>query len=132
MRKKSECLEFSFCPYTNKWCFKRKVGDIITCSKCEIEIKYKEVKSMKMVNGIDLDKEIREGWTIQDFINEIDDLIFDVFIGNSIHRVPKTKDELSDLIENLIPKQMFTSQKQINNVVKDLTKIYVTKYDVEE
>ena len=87
---------------------------------------------MKIINGIDLDKEIREGWTIQDFINEIDDLVFDVFIGNSIHRIPKTKDELSELIKNLIPKQMFTSQKQINNVVKDLTKIYITKYDVEE
>ena len=87
---------------------------------------------MKIINCIDLDKEIREGWTIQDFINEIDDLVFDVFIGNSIHRIPKTKDELSELIKNLIPKQMFTSQKQINNVVKDLTKIYITKYDVEE
>lgn len=132
MAKHKTHTDWSLCPYTRLWCFGRKVGDISKCRLCDVEIKFKGENNMKMINGVQLDKEIAEGWTIQDFIDEIDDLVFDAFMGHSIYHTPKNHDELSNLIENLIPKHMFRSNVQIKSVVRDLTKIYSLKFALVE
>lgn len=132
MSKKSKFTHFSKCPYTTQWCFGRAVGNTAKCKLCDVEMKFMRDNNMKMINGVEIDKEIREGWTIKDFMDEIDDLVYDAFMGLSIHRVPKTTYDLSVLIEDLIPKHIFTNQKQIDRVVDDLTKIYAMKFSLED
>ena len=87
---------------------------------------------MIIKNGVQLDKEIREGWTIKDFIDEIDTLVFNTMFGRTIYNVPKDRNQLSVIIENFIPKHMFTNQKQINQVVKDLTRYYAYQWGMYE
>lgn len=82
--------------------------------------------------GIQVDKEIREGWTLQDFINEIDMMLWDVVMGYTYKKSPETVAELRNEIDNLIPKHMFTTQKQQNDVVNDLTTIYARKWGFED
>lgn len=82
--------------------------------------------------GVQTDKEICEGWTIQDYIDEIDILFYDVMMGKSIRRTPKNIDELSNVIRDLIPKGMFHTQRQEDNVVRDLTQIYSRKWGFDE
>lgn len=82
--------------------------------------------------GVTVDKEIREGWTLQDFINEIDMLLWDVVMGYTYRKPPQNIAELRVEIDNLIPKHMFTTQKQQDEVVEDLTTIYGRKWGMIE
>ena len=128
MFKKQKSTDWSLCPYTRLWCFGRKVGDVEKCKLCEVEIKFKEKNNMKMVNGVEIKKEISEGWTIEDFVNEIDCLVFDVFMGTSIHRTPQNEVELSELIEDFVPKHMFHTKSELDMAVSYLTTYYSNKY----
>lgn len=82
--------------------------------------------------GIQTDREICEGWTIQDFIDEIDMLFYDTMMGKTIRRVPKDINDMSNLIRDLIPKGMFHTQYQEDIVVRDLTQIYSRKWGYDE
>ena len=128
MFKKQNSVDWSLCPYSRKWCYGRKVGDVAKCRLCDVEIKYKEKNHMNFINGIDVTKPISEGWVIQDFVDEIDVLMFDVFMGASIHHPPHNEVELSELIEDFIPKHMFHSKAEMESTIQELTTYYSNKY----
>lgn len=85
-----------------------------------------------IIYKVEIDKEVREGWTLRDFIYEIDETIHMTMFGHSILRVPRTYQELRHLIDSLIPRHIFTNIKQEQQVVDDLTKYYANQYGYEE
>ena len=81
---------------------------------------------------VEMDKEISEGWTIRDFVNEIDDLVYECMYGNSILRTPRDRVELRYMIDHFMPKHMFHDNKKYEKTVSILTVYYANKYGYEE
>ena len=82
--------------------------------------------------GVEIDKEISEGWTLRDFIDEIDYSVYQIMNYGGFRKPPTNIDELKILIEDLIPRHIFTSDKQAVPVVEDLTTYYAREYGLME
>lgn len=87
---------------------------------------------MVVVNKVEIDKEIREGWTLRDFIDEIDYSVYQIMTYGGFRKPPTNTDEMKILIEDLIPRHIFTTDKQTVPVVEDLTTYYAREYGLVE
>lgn len=75
------------------------------------------------MNTINYDKHIWEGWTVQDFIDELESTIEQIMRGNSWKSPFKTRKELA--------KWCTDNQPYYKKVIPEVVKYFAVKYNIK-
>lgn len=73
--------------------------------------------------NIDYNKEVWEGWTVQDFIDDLEPQLDMIVSGNAIMPSPGSREELIDLISDL--------QMYIKEPVLEVVEYFSSKYNLK-
>ena len=82
-------------------------------------------------NGVDVTRKIKEGWTIYDYIVNIDFHLWTIVMDGSNMPSPKNKTELKRTISELLITPNLTDSER-NDVVDTLTVYYSNKWGYDE
>lgn len=82
-------------------------------------------------NGVDITRMIKEGWTIYDYIVDIDFHLWTIVMDGTNMPSPKNKEELKHTISELLFTPNLTDGERID-VVDTLTTYYSNKWGYDE